>query len=81
MSKIEKSLYVDDLNTGVKNDQEGFKFYKESKEIFLKAGLNLRKWITNSTKLQEMINRNEKTLNVETQDLDEKSYAETVLDF
>ena len=58
--KILRHFYVDDLNTGVANKEEGFNLYKKVKFRFQEAGLNIRKWRTNNKQLRELINSKEK---------------------
>ena len=41
--------------------EEGVEFYKRSKQIMLQAGFNLRKWLTNSPELQNIIREREGT--------------------
>ncbi|XP_037505495.1 uncharacterized protein LOC119381810 [Rhipicephalus sanguineus] len=43
-----ESFYVDDLVTGADTDDEAAKFCKEAQQLMLSAGMNLRKWTTNS---------------------------------
>ena len=54
-----KSLYVDDLNSGSSNVTEGYELYEKTKSIMLKAGMNMRKWRTDSPELMKMIEENE----------------------
>ena len=77
VEKIENSLYVDDVNAGVDNVKEGEKFYKDSKQLFKGAGLNLRKWVSNSAELQEVIDDYEETMNKEKEEGKKKSADET----
>ena len=46
--KILKSLYVDDLNSGTSSVEEGYELYEKVKGLMLQAGINMRKWRTNS---------------------------------
>ena len=57
VNRIRESLYIDDVPAGADNDDDGRVFYKEAKEVFLEAGMNLRKWKTNSDLLQREIDR------------------------
>ena len=46
--KILKSLYVDDLNSGTSSVKEGYELYEKVKGLMLQAGMNMRKWRTNT---------------------------------
>ena len=48
VKKVENSFYVDDLVTGADNVMEAFGFYTECKQLMDRAGMNLRKWNSNS---------------------------------
>ena len=63
--KVLKSLYVDDLNSGSSNVTEGYELYEKTKSIMLKAGMNMRKWWTNSQELMEIIEANETVVSPE----------------
>ena len=52
---ITNSLYVDDLSGGENTEDDGFRLYNETKEIFAGAGMNMRKWITSSESLSRRI--------------------------
>ena len=56
-------LYVDDFPGGAENSEKGFKLYQEAKEIMKAGGFNLRKWRTNSSTLQKLINQAEANTN------------------
>ena len=49
------SFYVDDLVTGERGVEECLSLYQKSKKCLLEGGFNLRKWISNSPKLLELI--------------------------
>ena len=49
------SFYVDDLVTGERGVEECLSLYQKSKKCLLESGFNLRKWISNSPKLLELI--------------------------
>jgi hypothetical protein len=53
--KIKRDMYVDNLVTGVNNEQEAVTLYKNAKQLFVSAFMNLRDWTTNSTVLTESI--------------------------
>ncbi|XP_064458877.1 uncharacterized protein LOC135369146 [Ornithodoros turicata] len=52
--KLRKSFYVDDLVTGVDSEEEARKLYEDTMLIMKAAGMNLRKWTSNSVNLQVM---------------------------
>lgn len=51
VNKISRSILVGDVTTGFETCEEAKQFFSESRQIFSKAGMNLRKWATNSTDL------------------------------
>ena len=55
VEKILASIHVDDLNSSFNNIDESFLFYKKSKERLSFAKLNLRKFQSNSTELENMV--------------------------
>ena len=77
--KVSKSLYVDDLTSGAKNDEDTIKLYQKSKRMLLEGGFELRKWESNSKKVMDAINEqcveNNTGANISE---DTRSYAETV---
>ena len=58
---MENCLYVDDLVTGTDTIEQGFELYQKAKQIMKDAGLNLRKWNSNSQELLERIRKAEDT--------------------
>jgi hypothetical protein len=52
---LKNSLYVDDFVSGAQNDNKAFNIYKDSKQVMLDGGFNLRKWNSNSSTLMERI--------------------------
>ena len=60
-AKLLKSLHVDDLNTGVDSVQEGLCFYNKAKDLLSHASFNLRKFRSNSTELEMLINKTNST--------------------
>ena len=52
LSEIEKSLYVDDLISGGKNENEAKQLKSKLTEIFADATFSLRKWYSNVRKLE-----------------------------
>ena len=65
MYKILKSLYVDDLNSGTSSVKEGYELYEKVKGLMLQAGMNMRKWRTNSPELMRMIKQKETVVSPE----------------
>ena len=55
VKKVENSFYVDDLVTGADDVDKAFGFYTECKQLMDKAGMNLRKWNSNSAELLERV--------------------------
>ena len=45
---IRKNIYVDNVITGSSTVENAISFYNEAKQIFQKAGMNLRDWASNS---------------------------------
>lgn len=56
---LSQSTYVDDIVSGAKSDDDAYLLYKESKRLLKEGGFNLRKFITNSSQLQERIDKDE----------------------
>ena len=52
---LKESLYVDDLVAGAANEEEGMQLYQTAKSMLLDAGMNLRKWQSNSPVLMQQI--------------------------
>ena len=52
---LKESLYVDDLVTGAAIEEEGMQLYQTVKSILFGAGMNLRKWQSNSPVLMQQI--------------------------
>ena len=69
VEKLLEDLYVDDVTLGTKTIKQGKEFYKKSKLILSKASSNLRKWVTNDSKLQKFFDSQE---NSETKVLNER---------
>lgn len=59
VERLNKSIYVDDIISGAPDDQPAYQMYFDSKEILKKGRLNLRKFVTNSSDLQQKINEME----------------------
>ena len=56
-----RNLYVDDSMgaTGARTVNEGFEWYKTAKHVMKLGGFNLRKWCTNNSELQQLIDHEE----------------------
>ena len=76
VKRISESIYVDDVISGA-DTEEAFTMYQESKAI-LHAGFNLRKFNTNSSRLQERIYQEENFESTSTFHSDE-TYSQTML--
>ena len=50
-----RSVYVDDVSFGSENDDDTFELFRKSKNVLAEGGFNLRKFVTNSRRLQERI--------------------------
>ena len=59
VEKIEESLYADDFSGGDLNDEKTIQLYHEGRKIFKEAGMNLRKWRSNSKAVMDVINEDE----------------------
>ena len=53
--KIRNNIYVDNVITGSESVENAVKFYTEAKQIFTKAGMNLRDWATNNQETLDII--------------------------
>jgi len=60
VSKMQESLYVDDLVSGTSTVGEAVNFYTEVRRVMSAAGMNLRKWKSNSEELLDYIKDSEK---------------------
>ena len=58
-------MYVDDLNSGTSSVEEGYELYEKVKGLMLQAGMNMRKWRTNSPELMRMIKEKETVVSPE----------------
>ena len=67
-NKLRRHFYVDDLNSGVNNFDEGVELYKKVKFWFYEASFNVRKWRTSDIKLREFITSKEKVNDVNIKD-------------
>ena len=50
-----KSIYVDDVSYGADDEDAAFKLYMKSEEILAEGGFNLRKFVTNSARLNHCV--------------------------
>ena len=50
-----QSMYVDDVTCGATSEDEAFQLYDTSIKLFAEGGFNLRKFVTNSSNLQQRI--------------------------
>jgi hypothetical protein len=86
---LSNHLYVDDLVTGADSEEQAFKIYKGAKQVMSEGGFNLRKWKSNSAKLNENISRDDQnvsggtlsTTNFKQVAEDEESYAKNSTGF
>ena len=83
VTKLVKSFYVDDVVTGIRDEDQAYTLYETSKEVLRRSGSNLRKFYTNSTLLQMKIDRNEAcnelTPNVASTEETEETYSSSIL--
>lgn len=59
VNKLIASLYVDDVVSGAKDEDEAYQFYLDSKNVLQEGGFNLRKFVTNAKSLQRKIDDKE----------------------
>ena len=52
---VPKSTYVDDRMDSVLDDSQGIELYKQLDELWSKAGMYVRKWLSNSSQVLEKI--------------------------
>ncbi len=57
---LQRSIYVDDIICGADCEENAERVYLESKDILKKGGFNLRKFVSNSARVQEKIDKAEK---------------------
>ena len=76
VSEIQRSLFVDDLNTGADSVSEGHELLSVSKRIFKEGGFNLRKFATNSTELRLLVESDEALADSTVESIKEASYVE-----
>ena len=66
--KFLNALYVDDEASGCETVSEGKNFYRKAVEVLSKAGLDLRKWKSNDSELQEFFDQQQCGPKVEVSD-------------
>ena len=59
VKRLSRSIYVDDIISGAGNEEDAYQLYAESKDLLRHGGFNLRKFVTNSSRLQERIDESE----------------------
>ena len=81
VSLIQDSLYIDDLVTGANTVDEPFKIFKVARRLMTDAGMNLRKWKSNSSELRKLIQADDGRVSNDATDIkspvteEEESYA------
>ncbi|CAB3999850.1 Hypothetical predicted protein [Paramuricea clavata] len=88
VSLLNDSFYVDDFAGGAKTDDDAVEVYEKAQAIMKDGGFTLRKWMSNSKKFREMVEKNEEhqsyvnadkpTLNQGKQDVTQTSSNEIV---
>ena len=58
--EIKGDIYVDNLITGTDCEEDAMKLYTELKQIFQKASMNLREWISNPQKVNDNLRPEDK---------------------
>ena len=59
VEKLLEDLCVDDVTSGTKTVEQGKESYEKAKLILSEAGFDLRKWLTNNSKLQKIFDSQE----------------------
>ena len=59
VERLLEDLYVDDVTSGTKTIEQGKEFYEKTKFILSEAGFDLRKRVTNDSKLQKFFDSQE----------------------
>ncbi|CAB4026440.1 Hypothetical predicted protein, partial [Paramuricea clavata] len=59
VSLLNDSFYVDDFAGGAKTDDDAVEVYEKAQAIMKDGGFTLRKWMSNSKKFREMVEKNE----------------------
>ena len=76
VAKIEDSLYADDFSGGERNDEKAIQLYREGRKMFREAGMNLRKWKSNSRAVMQAIIEEEEETDAQ---VSPESYANLML--
>ena len=63
---VSKSTYMDDSMDSMSDDSRGIELYKQLEELWNKAGMHARKWMSNSTKVVEKIPIEDRASDVDT---------------
>ena len=71
---IEGSLYVDDLSLGASSEKELWDMKQNAQQIFQQGGFNLRKWVSNSARINDKVKSSGDKIST---DIDDSSLAET----
>jgi len=58
--EIRENLYVDNVICGTDTTEQAIEFYKESKQLFKKASMNIREWASNSEEFTDHITDQDK---------------------
>ena len=77
------SIYVDDLSFGAQDEHLAYQLYIKAKTRLAEAGFNLRKFVSNSSTLQRLIDANKETqINPRSNPIaeEDESFAKTSLD-
>ena len=59
---IRNNIYVDNLCVGANSVDEAYSIYKEAKEIFKRASMNLREWSSNSREFLNCLSVEERSI-------------------
>ena len=65
---ILKSTYMDDTMDSTEDDDQAVKLYEELTELWHRAGMHARKWISNSTKLLQLVPQEDRAKQVDLKD-------------
>ena len=63
-----KSTYMDDTMDSTEDDKDAVQLYQDLNELWHRAGMHARKWISNSTKLLQLIPPEDRAKHVNLQD-------------
>ena len=80
IKSLEDGLYVDDVVTGAETKEEILKIHDEGRELFRKAGMNLRKWRTNLKEVRSDFEEENLAPPDEKFAAEDRGYAQTVLE-